>query len=178
MTWEPEEFDDLAAELRRRVAAEFRSEAEEIEHLVQLQRRRKALLRDVATTAMHQGQGVTVRCFEREWSGELLAVGSDYLSLLTASHFVEARLDSIALGLTPARQGGRTGRPASETFRARLTEFELTGEKLSLQCNSPILEATGVIEVVGIDHVEMRLPTERCYLPLDGVVMAIRPRPK
>ena len=38
MTWEPGEFDDLAAELRRRVAAEFRSEAEEVEHLVELQR--------------------------------------------------------------------------------------------------------------------------------------------
>ena len=178
MKWEPEEFDDLAAELRRRVAAEFRSEAEEVELLVQLQRRRKAILRDVATTAMHQGYGVTVHCFESKWSGELLAVGSDYLSLLTASHFLEARFDSIAIGLTPARQGGRTGRPASETFRARLTEFEITGEELTLRCSAPLLEAKGVIEVVAADHVEMRLPTERCYLPLDGVVMAIRSRPE
>lgn len=173
-----EEFDDLAAELRRRVAAEFRSEAEEVEHLVQLQRRRKALLRDVATAAMHQGQGVTIRCLGEEWSGELLAVGSDYLSLLTASHFLEARLGSIAIGLTPARQGGRTGKPASDSFRARLTEFELTGEELTLRSSSPIVEATGVIEVVATDHVEVRLAAERCYLPLDGIVMAIRSRPE
>jgi hypothetical protein len=178
MTWEPEEFDDLAAELRRRVAAEFRSEAEEVELLVQLQRRRKATLRDVATTAMHQGHGVTVLCFGNMWSGELLAVGSDYLSLLTASNFLEARLDSITMGLTPVRQGGRTGRPASETFRARLTEFELTGEELTLRCISPLFEATGVIEVVASDHVEMRIATDRCFLPLDGVVMAIRSRPE
>jgi hypothetical protein len=178
MTWEPEEFDDLAGELRRRMAAEFRSEAEEVERLVQLQRRRKAVLRDVATAAMHQGQGVTVRCLGEEWSGELLAVGSDYLSLLTATHFIEARLDSIVIGLTPARQGGRTGKPASDTFKARLTEFELTGEAVTLRCSSPILEVSGVIEVVATDHVEMRLPTERCYLPLDGVVMAIRSRPE
>ena len=178
MNWEPEEFDDLAAELRQRVAAEFRSEAEEVELLVQLQRRRRAILRDVATTAMHQGHGVTVHCFESKWSGELLAVGSDYLSLLTATHFIEAKLDSIAITLSPARQGGRTGRPASETFRARLTEFELTGEELTLRCSSPLLEERGVIDVVATDHVEMRLPNERCYLPLDGVVMALRSRPE
>jgi hypothetical protein len=178
MTWEPEQFDDLAGELRRRVAAEFRSEAEEVERLVQLQRRRKALLRDVATTAMHQGQGVTVRGFGDEWSGELLAVGSDYLSLLTATHFLDARLDSIAIGLIPARRGGRTGKPASDTFKARLTEFELTGEEVTLRSSSPVIEVSGVIDVVASDHVEMKLPAERCYLPLDGVVIAIRSRPE
>ena len=98
MTWEPGEFDDLAAELRRRVAAEFRSEAEEVEHLVQLQRKRKAVLRDVATAAMHQGQGVKIRGLGDEWSGELLAVGSDYLSLRTETHFLDVRLDGIAIG--------------------------------------------------------------------------------
>lgn len=178
MRWKPEEFDDLAAELRRRVAAEFRSEAEEVELLVQLQRRRKAILRDVATTAMHQGHGVTVHCLESNWSGEVLAVGSDYLSLLTATHFIEARLDSIAIALSPSRKGGRTGRPASATFRARLTEFELTREEVTLRCRSPLLEASGVIEVVATDHIEVSLPTGRCYLPLDGVVMAIRSRPE
>jgi hypothetical protein len=178
MTWEPEEFDDLAAELRRRVAAEFRSEAEEVERLVQLQRRRKAVLRDVATAAMHQGQGVTLRCLEDEWSGELLAVGTDYLSLRTGTHFLDARLDSIAIRLTRARKGGRTGKPASGTFKARLTEFELTGEEVTLRCSRPIIEVTGVIDVVATDHVEMRLPNERCYVPLDGVVMAIRPLPE
>ena len=178
MTWEPEEFDDLASELRRRVAGEFRGEAEEVERLVQLQRQRKAVLADIATRAMHQGQGVTVRGLGSEWSGELLAVGSDYLSLLTANQFVEARLDSIAIGLTPARQGGRTGKPSSDTFKARLTEFEMTGEEVTLRCGAPLVDVTGVIEVVATDHIEMRLPMERCYLPLDGVVMAIRSRPE
>ena len=178
MTWEPEEFDDLAAELRHRVAAEFRSEAEEIEYLVRLQRRRKSALRDVATTAMHQGQEVKVRGLGAEWSGELLAVGSDYLSLRTATVFLEARLDSIAIGLTPARWGGRTGKPASATFKARLTEFELTGEQVTIRCKSPVVEVSGVIEVVATDHIEVRLETERCYLPLDGIVMAIRSRPE
>jgi hypothetical protein len=178
MTWEPREFDDLAAELRRRVAAEFRSEAEEVEHLVQLQRKRKAVLRDVATTAMHQGQRVKIRGLGDEWSGELLAVGSDYLSLRTETHFLDARLDSIAIGLTPARQGGRTGKPASDTFKARLTEFEMTREEITLRCSTPIVEITGVIEVVATDHIEVKLPTERCYIPIDGVVMAIRSRPE
>jgi hypothetical protein len=178
MTWEPEEFEDLAAELRRRVAAEFRNEAEEVERLVLLQRRRKAVLRDVATAAMHQGQGVTLRCLEDVWTGELLAVATDYLSLRTATHFLEARLDSIAIGLTPARQGGRTGKPDSDTFKARLSEFEMTGEEVTLRCSSPTIEVTGVIEVVATDHVEMKLSNERCYVPLDSVVMVIRPLPE
>jgi len=176
MTWQPEEFDDLAEELRRRVAAEFRSEAEEVERLVELQRRRKAVLRDVANAAMHQGQGVTLRALGGEWIGELLAVGTDYLSLQTSTQLIDAKLDSIAIGLTPARQGGRSGKPASKTFRARLTEYELSGEEVTLRCHLPHLEVLGTIDVVAADHVEMRCPRERCYLPLDGVFLVIRPR--
>jgi len=176
MTWQPEEFDDLAEELRRRVAAEFRSEAEEVERLVQLQRRRRAVLRDVANAAMHQGQGVTIRGFGDEWSGELLAVGTDYLSLRTPTQLLDARLDSIAIGLTPARQGGRSGVPGSDTFKARLTEFEQTGEEVILRCRQPDLEVTGIINVVATDHIEIRCPDERCYVPLGGVFLVIRPR--
>ena len=177
MTWESEDFDDLAAELRRRVASEFRSEAEEVERLVHLQRKRKAILRDIVTSAMHQGQGVTLRSDGREWTGELLGVGTDYLSLKTATHLVDARLGSIAMSFTPARQGGRTGKLASATFKARLTELEMVGEEVTLR-SIPIGEISGLIEVVATDHVEMKLPTERCYLPLDSVVMVIRPLPE
>ena len=175
MTWRPEEFEGLAEELRRRVAADFRDEAEEVERLMQLQRRRKAFLRDVATTAMHQGQGVSLRGFGEEWIGELIAVGSDYLSLQTATQFLDARLDSVLIGLTPARQGGRTGKPASDTFKARLAEFESTGEEVTVRSRRPVLEATGMIEVVAADHIEMRCPDERCYLPIDGICLVIRP---
>jgi hypothetical protein len=175
MTGLPEEFDSLAEELRRRVAADFRSEAEEVERLVQLQRRRKATLRDIATAAMHQGQEVRLRGSGEEWVGELMAVGSDYLSLKTATQILEAKLDSIVIGLVPARQGGRTGKPASETFKARLAEFESTGEEVTVRSRQPVIEVTGVIEVVAADHIEMNCPAERCYLPIDGVFMVIRP---
>jgi len=175
MTWRPEEFESLAEELRRRVAADFRGEAEEVERLVQLQRRRKAFLREIATAAMHQGQGVSLRGFGEEWIGELIAVGHDYLSLKTATQFIDARLDSMMIGLIPARQGGRTGKPASDTFKARLAEFESTGEEVTVRSRQPIIEATGIIEVVAADHVEMRCPNERCYLPVDGIFSVIRP---
>ena len=178
MTWQPEEFEELAGELRRRVEAEFRSEAEEVEHLAQLQRKRKAVLRDVARTAMHQGQRVTLSSAGDEWSGELLAVGADYLTLQTRAVLLDARLDSVALRLAPAREGGHTGQPGSDTFKARLTEFEMTGEELRVRCRVPVIELTGVIDVVAADHVEMRCPDERCYLPLDGVFMVIRPLPE
>ena len=177
MTWQPEDFDDLAAELRRRVEAEFRSEADEEERLVDLQRRRKATLRDIATIAMHQGQRVVLRALEAEWKGEVVAVGADYLSLQTALLLLDARLDSVAIAITPARQGGHTAKAASETFRARLTEFELTGERVTLRSRAPAVEVTGIIEVVAPDHVVVNCPGELCYLPLDGVFMVIRPLP-
>ena len=175
MIWSPEDFDSLAEELRRRVAADFRGEAEEVERLVQLQRRRKAYIRDIATAAMHQGQGVRLRGFGEEWIGELMAVGSDYLSLKTATQVLDARLDSIVMGLIPARHGGRTGKPASDTFKARLAEFEATGEEVTVRSRQPIIETTGIIEVVATDHIEIRCPAERCYLPFDGVFLVIRP---
>jgi hypothetical protein len=177
MTWRPEEFDELAEELRRRVAAEFRNEAQEVERLVHLQRRRNAHLRDVATAAMHQGQGVTVQVLGDEWSGEVLSVGTDYLSLKTATQLLDARLDSIAIWLIPARQGGSVGKPASDTFKARLTEFEMSEELVTLRSRIPVIEVTGVIEVVATDHIEVSCP-ERIYLPLDGVFAAIRPLPE
>ena len=177
MTWRPEEFDELAEELRRRVAAEFRTEAEEVELLVHLQRRRNADLRDVAEAAMHQGQGVTVRGFGDEWSGEVLAVGADYLSLKTAAQLLDARLDSIAIGLTPAREGGRAGKPASDTFKARLTEFEMSEDLVTLRSGIPVIEVTGVIDVVATDHVVIKCP-ESIYLPLGGIFAAIRPLPE
>ena len=178
MTWQPEEFDDLAEELRRRVEAEFRSEAEEVERLVQLQRRRHAVLRDIAITAMHQGQRVTVSTAGDEWTGELVAVGADYLSLKTPALLVDTRLDAVAMRLVPAREGGHMGKPESATFKARLSEFEMTGEELTVRCRIPVIEVTGVIAVVALDHVEIRSLDERCYLPLDGVFMVIRPLPE
>ena len=177
MTWRPEEFDELAQELRRRVAAEFRTEAEEVERLVHLQRRRNFHLRDIANAAMHQGRGVTVRSLGGEWSGEVLAVGTDYLSVGTATQLLDASLDSIAIGLTPARQGGRTAKPASDTFRARLTEFEMSGSLVTLLSRIPVIEVTGIIEVVATDHIEVRCP-ERTFLPIDGVFAAIRSLPE
>ena len=177
MTWRPEEFDELAEELRRRVAAEFRSEAEEVERLVHLQRRRNARLRDIAIAAMHQGQGVTVRGFGDEWSGEVLSVGTDYLSMKTATQLLDAKLDSIAIGLTPATQGGRSAKAASETFKARLAEFEISGDLVTLRSRIPVIEVTGVIDVVATDHIEVRCP-EPIYLPLEGIFAAIRPLPQ
>ena len=54
----------------------------------------------------------------------------------------------------------------------------MTREEITLRCSTPLVEITGVIEVVATDHIEVKLPTERCYLPIDGVVMAIRSRPE
>lgn len=175
MTWEPEEFDELAAELRRRVGAEFREEAEEVERLALLQRRRRAGMREVAEMAMHRGDQVTIRGGGREWTGGLVTVGEDYLGLRAPGALVEARLNHIALAVHPARAGGQSARPLSTTLRARLAEFEQTGETITLITSGPDLEETGVIEVVATDHIDFLTSAARIYLPLAAVTFVVRP---
>ena len=104
-------------------------------------------------------------------------MGTDYLSIKTATQLLDARLDSIAIGLTPARQGGRSAKAASETFKARLAEFEISGDLVTLRSRIPVIEVTGVIDVVAADHIEVRCP-EPIYLPLEGIFAAIRPLPQ
>jgi hypothetical protein len=75
----------------------------------------------------------------------------------------------------PSRSGGQSARPSSATFRARLAEFEQTGETVNLVTFEPDLEETGVIEVVAADHIDFVTADSRIYLPIAAVVFAIRP---
>ncbi|HEX2421082.1 MAG TPA: hypothetical protein VHL55_05740, partial [Acidimicrobiia bacterium] len=92
MTWQPEDFEELGSELRRRMGAEIRDEAEEVERLADLQRRRRSSLGEVARSAMHRGDSVTVTIGQRSWKGTLRAVGDDYLRLESGQVVLEAPL--------------------------------------------------------------------------------------
>lgn len=153
---------------------EFREEAEEVERLTDLQRRRRASLSDVALAAMHRGDQVTIQARSGAWTGELLAVGDDYVSLQALNGIVEALLDGVALHVRSSRAGGRSGRPASATWRARLSEFALSGETVTVIAPDLGLEVTGVIELIARDHAVVDNGTVRTYVPMLSLAIVVR----
>lgn len=167
MTWRPEEFEELGSELRRRIGSELRDEAEEVERLSELGRRRKSTLRDVAQTAMNRGDSVTITLGSRHWKGTLRAVGEDYLRLETGEFVVECSFASVLMLTERARTGGQSGRPPSATWRARLAELaaDETLIRILVAGNDDI---EGRIELVAIDHVEIAGPIPS-YVPLDRI---------
>ena len=170
LTWQPEDFEELGSELRRRMGAEMRDEAEEIERLADLQRRRKDSLREVARAAMHRGDSVSIAIGERSWNGTLSAVGEDYLRLETSQLVIECPLVAAVVTVARSRSGGQSGRPASATWRARLAE--IAAEEKTVQVLLRGSETVvGRIEVVAVDHLELSTD-DLTYIPL-GLVVAI-----
>ncbi len=178
MTWRPDDFDDLAADLRRRVGAEFVEEAAEVERLADLQRRRHANLAEAARNAMHRGDRVTVVCADHKWTGHLTAVGNDYARLDTGELVVEAYLPSVGLELEPSRVGGRSGQPPSVTWRARLVELEMNKEEAELYAPLLRISVSGRVLVVATDHVEVEVEGGKVVLPLASVAVLIRSHPR
>jgi hypothetical protein len=177
MTWNPDDFEELAGQLRREVGGEFRAEAEEVERLTDLQRRRRAGLAEVAMAAMHRGDQVTVRTRSGTWIGELVAVGDDYISLQALDVKIEALVDAVALDLRPSRVGGRSGKPASATWRARLAELAVTQETVTVMAPDLGVEAHGQIDLVARDHVVSTGLTGRTYIPLISLTIVLRTVP-
>jgi hypothetical protein len=164
LTWQPEDFEELGSELRRRMGAEIRDEAEETERLADLQRRRRSSLGEVARNAMHRGDSVTVAVGQRSWKGILRAVGEDYLRLESGQIVLESPLGEVVVSTEPSRFGGQSGKPASATWRARLAEIaaEETTVHVLVRGSEDVV---GRIEVVATDHLEVsaEYPT---YIPL------------
>jgi hypothetical protein len=126
--------------------------------------------------AMHGGDRVTVSCQAGRWSGQLWAVGDDYLVLEAVDVWIEAHLPSIGLEMEPARSGGRSGSPASATWRARLTELELEGTVVSVLAPQANVEVTGTIEVVAADHIVVATGDRKTVLPITLIAVVLRQR--
>lgn len=152
MTWRPEDFEDLAGHLRRQIGSEFREEAEEVERLTELQRRRKQTMSDVATKAMHAGDGATVAIGSRRWQGSIVGVGDDYLILNTNRTVIEAPFLAITLRLERSRSGGNIAKPLATTWVARLAELAMAEEHVTLVTVAEELE--GQIVLLATDHIE------------------------
>lgn len=168
LTWQPEDFEELGQELRRRIGAEIREEAEEMEMLSALLRRRRESSIDVARQAMNRGARTTISTSGLTFAGLVSSVGQDYLQVTTANEVLECRAAKVVMAIEPARSGGKADRPDSSTFKARLAE--MAEEKRSLRfLVDGIDPVEGVIDVVATDHIAIR-GDRLVYIPLELLI--------
>jgi hypothetical protein len=174
-----EPFDDLARHLRSEAGSEFRAEAEATELEVDQGRRRRRRLQDIARESFERGDRVRVDAPGFSMNGRVSAVGRDYLTLEEGERECDVRLDGAALRRERSASGGGSGLPASLTFKARLAEYELSGERLTVAAPSMAAIIEGRITVAATDHLVVLddLGAE-WILPLSAVTMVIRTLPR
>lgn len=175
MTESGDPLKDLARELRQGAGAELRAEAEITERETHQGRLRKRTLADVARQAANRGDQVTATVAHRTFIGTVIHVGNDYLSLETAGEWVEIRLDAAHLRIRPNRSGGLSTTKGSATLKARLGEYEQTGERIELIVDGGEV-LTGVVRVVAVDHVMFEETHEETVAPLAMILAVVRRR--
>lgn len=163
--WKDDELGELARELRQGAGAELRAEAEVLETETQQGRLRNRDLAGVAQEVARRGDTVSALMAGLTVRGEVAHVGSDYISIDTPTEHHDIRLSACALLVERSTQGGFTPRGGSVTIRARLAEFEQTGEVVEIRAPSLGVTVRGRILVAAADHV--------CLANLDGVEMVI-----
>ncbi len=172
-----EPFDELGAELRHRVGEELRREAEDLEWDAERLRLRARSLTDVAHESMSRGDVVAIKTRLRSPTGRLVAVAGTLAILATQSGEVDVNLAGpVALRVMHrATHGGAATRGGSPSFRARLAEYELSGEELEVVAPELDEVVTGRIDVVGADHVVVVDRQDRSWaLPLHTIALVSR----
>lgn len=175
---EQEPLADLARFLRQGVGQEWRAELEATELEVHQHRLRSRTLSEVAEELVHRGDLVSMQTRDLQFVGQVVGCGRDYLTVNTQDLCVDARLDQVCILVTKKAAGGTTTRGWAPTWRARLTELELTGEPVELFAGPLRGPRRGKIKVVSSDHLWLSEPNGvDCYLPIRQVTAAVRPLP-
>ncbi len=174
----PDAMADLARYLRQGVGQEWRAELEATEFETHQDRLRRRTLRDIAKMLLHRGDRLTMRTGQLQLTGEVVGGGRDYVTINTEHLCADARLDRVALRVTRRSSGGVEARGTAPTWRARLTEMELTQEMVEVYAPSLGVSQPGRIRVVAADHLWLMDPTGfDSYLPLEEIAVVIRPLP-
>ena len=150
--WNPDEFAELGDELRRGAGAEFLAEAATVEEETHVLRRRRLDLGEYAQELVRRGDTVDVRVGQRSLSGIAVFAGSDYLTIRGAAAEATVRLQAVALAVTRRSTGGHPVQGGARTFKARLAEFEQTGEVVTLVAPALGLDLEARIRIVASDH--------------------------
>lgn len=166
-----EGWDDLARHLRQSAGQELRAEAAEDEELMQLQRLRRWTLAEAARAAMHRGDRITVWVAGQALTHPVVVVGDDYLTMKTDERWADVHLRETVMTVSSNPAGGRSGRPAAATFRARMGEHEQ--ERVPVEVMTiPEDRWSGRLEVLASDHLALEGPDgQRSYIPLESVAV-------
>ena len=135
---------------------------------------------------MHRGDTLALDVAGHTFTGPLVYVGSDYATVATAGGPVDVRTmisaplgrrSSRRLGIPAplvvrtverARSGGLRPEPASPSFRARLYEIEMGGDRVAI--GSALLpdEVQGTV-VVAADHVTVTTSITEAMVPIPWI---------
>ncbi len=156
----------------------IRGEAAEMEADAEAARLRGRTLGEAVADLAARGDRVSATCGAASLVGVLTNAAGD-LGILTAGE-TEASLNLqgplvIAL-VEESRTGGLLSRGGSRSFRARLSEFELSGEPVTVVGSS--FSEDGVIGSVASDHVVLDRGSGEMYLPIRLIGFVTRPTPR
>ncbi|MDX1449298.1 MAG: hypothetical protein R3246_09570, partial [Acidimicrobiia bacterium] len=143
-------ISELSSQLRATSGAEIVEEWEITERDTEQGRRRARTLGDVWEQAMHRGDRVTVSGAFGTCSGAVEFVGTDYAVVEADGAVWDVVLATVAAAIRRSTSGGHTVTGGSRTLRARLAEYEASGETITIHTDSTTI--TGAIGVAAKDH--------------------------
>lgn len=177
MPGERENESDLESELRQTAGREWAEEAAEDESLTELMRRRRLTLADQTREALSIGARATCEVAQQAFAGDLVYAGADFAVIDRGDDLVAVVLES-GIWRFETSSGGATD-PTGQTvsFKAHLAELASTGEQVRALAGDG-RNRIGAITLVATDHVEIDDGGARSLVPLDQLVVVIRPRPR
>lgn len=165
-------FEEVAADLRRRVGDEFRAERETAEAEADQLARRRSTIVDAARAAAHRGDRVEVRVGGRNLVGEVVGVGPDHLWLDSRAGSVHVAMTSVRVLRTAGTSG--PGRPADDpgSLRALLRSCEMDARRVTALTEDGF-EVEGVVRTCASDHLVMAHDLGETLVPLGQLAAVI-----
>jgi len=157
----------------------LRSEAEESEADAAKLAARRRQLSDVAFDAMTHGDMVAVTSADRTYVGTVQYAHGDLASLETAGGLIDANLAGpLHLVIRQrAHSEGLDRATGAGSFKARLSEYELTGEVVEVVGPPAGVFLQGRIAAVGRDHIALTSADgESAFVPLSAIAFVVRHR--
>lgn len=155
-----------------------RAEAAEIETDVETARLRGRTLSSAVADLAARGDKVAVSCGDMSLVGRIVGVADDLAILLAGDTEASVNLAGpvVVSLMEESRTGGMLQRGGSRSFRARLLEFELSGEPVTIV--GPTFVEEGAIGSVAADHVVVDRGSGEMYVPFGLVGFVTRPTPR
>ena len=173
-----DQLDDLGRELRERVEAEMRLEAEMLEHDSALVEQRRRTTADLALELVSRGDTVTAIAGEKALRGRLVYARGTIASIDTGSGPADSHLAAGVVLRIDERHlaGGVSPRSGSDSLRARLLEYEMDGRPIEIWIPAHGIEVAGAIGAVGRDHLVLIDPDGSEWVAQLNDIAWVKPR--